>query len=169
MYSVRKAKVPSGGLLSGCLPRFDFVDAYSVCVSDEQATDIDELARAAFRHVPNWASALMKLRNLLVRPFGLKTTYDPAANSLAGPLEAGLRVGIFRVYARTPTEVLMGEDDKHLDFRVSVRVEGPPGERQVLVATVVCFNSWLGRLYLTLVRPFHRVIVPAIMRRSLDV
>ena len=167
MDPVQKSEVPSDGLLSDCLPRFDFADAYSLPISDEQAADIDGLARAAFQHVPNWILILMKLRNLLVRPLGLKTTYDTTSNFLVGPLEVGSRVGIFRVYGRTPTEILMGEDDKHLDFRVSLRVEGPRGNKQVLVATVVCFNSGLGRFYLALVRPFHKVIVPAVMRQSL--
>jgi hypothetical protein len=79
-----------------------------------------------------------------------------------------MRVGVFRVYERTDDEVLLGEDDRHLDFRVSMLLqrEGLEAPR-VVVATVVRYNGRLGRLYFAVVRPFHRRIVPAMLRRTL--
>ena len=35
-----------------------------------------------------------------------------------------------------------------------------------IVSTVVQFKSWLGRAYFLLVRPFHKLIVPAMLRTA---
>ena len=51
-------------------------------------------------------------------------------------------------------EVVLGFDDKHLDFRIVVAVAGG----FATVTTIVrCHNAW-GRAYLTAIMPFHRVI-----------
>jgi hypothetical protein len=40
-------------------------------------------------------------------------------------------------------------------------------DRQVVVSTIVRFHNWLGRAYFVPVRPFHRLIVPAMIRYGL--
>ncbi len=54
---------------------------------------------------------------------------------------------------------MLGEDDRHLDFRTAVTLVHEQ-ERRLLVSTtsVRCHNS-LGRLYLATIRPFHIKIV----------
>ena len=65
--------------------------------------------------------------------------------------------GIFAVHSATPDEVILGADDRHLDFRVSVlrSVE----QDLVAISTWVHPHNLAGRLYLTGVYPFHRIIV----------
>jgi hypothetical protein len=101
----------------------------------------------------------MGLRNALVAPLGLVATRSALAR-------AGDRIGIFPVLAETLDEVLLGLDDRHLDFRVCVRVLDDGGERLGLVATLVRFHGALGRAYFLPVRPAHRLIVPAMLRRG---
>lgn len=62
---------------------------------------------------------------------------------------------------------MLGEDDQHLDYRVSVRLEREQGKCWVVVSTVVKFNNGLGRAYFVPVRPVHKIIVPAMMRYGL--
>ena len=58
-----------------------------------------------------------------------------------------------------------GFNDRHLDFRLIVDVT-PSGEaRQVTATTLVRTHNRLGRLYLAIIMPFHRLIVPAMLRR----
>lgn len=78
----------------------------------------------------------------------------------------GERIGIFPVVARTPDEILLGLDDRHLDFRVSVRVADEESANLGIVSTLVRFNGWLGRAYFLPVRPAHRLIVPVMLRRG---
>jgi hypothetical protein len=93
------------------------------------------------------------LRNLAVTPFGLKR---------GAPIGAE-RIGIFPVVSASPNRVVMGFDDAHLDFRVVVDVAPEGNGRHVTATTFVRTRNRLGRLYLAAVKPFHRVIVPAML------
>jgi hypothetical protein len=52
-----------------------------------------------------------------------------------------------------------------LDFRVVVDVTPPGGVRQVTATTLVKTHNRLGRTYLAIILPFHRRIVPALLRQ----
>ena len=67
--------------------------------------------------MPAWIDRLLRLRNALVRPLGLKTAYDPAAVSASGPLAPGMRVGIFQVYDVDEREVLIVFSDQDAYYR----------------------------------------------------
>lgn len=156
-------------LAATSLPRIDYADAYLVRLPVGRRYTLDEAVALVFATVPGWVKGLMQLRNALVRPFGLKV--DPPCGALGhhDPLVPGARVGIFRVFDRRPDELLLGEDDRHLDFRASVLLRDEGEVQWATVTTVVRFNNALGRAYFTVVRPFHQLIVPALMRRALRV
>lgn len=134
----------------------EFADAFRIEIAD---TNIDS-RRAAERMVarqPRWAVALLSLRNFLVAPLGLKT-------SGAG---TGTRdmIGIFPVVSEAPDRLVAGFNDRHLDFRLVVDVTPSGATRQVTATTLVRTHNRLGRIYLAIIMPFHRVIVPAMLRR----
>lgn len=167
MSRVVAVPLPTGSLVAGSLPRIDYADAYQAQLPAGRRSTLDQAVALVLATAPGWVQALMRLRNALVRPFGLKV--DPPRASLGGggPLLPGGRLGIFRVIDRAPDELLLGEDDRHLDFRVSVLLQGEGAAQWATVSTVVaCHNAW-GRAYFALVRPFHRRIVPALLRRAI--
>lgn len=133
------------------LPDADFTDAYSVHVADP--LDALQAARRMVGRRPRWVNGLLMLRNLAVTPFGLKR---------GAPIGAE-RIGIFPVVSVSPERVVMGLNDAHLDFRVVVEVAPEGSGRQVTATTFVHTRNRLGRLNLAAVKPFHRVIVPALL------
>jgi Protein of unknown function (DUF2867) len=74
-------------------------------------------------------------------------------------------VGVFKVLDRQDDEILLGEDDRHLNFRASVQLKREAEKCWAIVSTVVQFNNWLGHAYFVPVRPIHKIIVLAMMRR----
>jgi hypothetical protein len=160
---------PPGNLAAVSLPRVDYADAYLARLPAGRRYTLDEAVALVFATVPGCVKGLMQLRNLLVRPFGLKVDPSREAPGRAGPLLPGARVGIFRVFDRRPDELLLGEDDRHLDFRVSVLLRDEGEAQWATVTTVVSFHNALGRAYFAVVRPFHQIIVPALIRRALRV
>jgi hypothetical protein len=118
------------------LPGHQFADAYKVPAP--HGLDAIEATRLAFAHEPLWVRTLMGLRNLLGRVVGLKSA--PA--------------GGFPVIRQSANEVLLGFNDKHLDFRVVVAVAGG----FATITTIVRWHNGWGRAYLTAIMPFHRVI-----------
>jgi Protein of unknown function (DUF2867) len=102
---------------------------------------------------PRWVEGLLVLRNLAVAPFGLKRGAPVGAE----------QIGIFPVVSASSERVVMGFDDAHLDFRVVVEVAREESGRRVTAMTFVRTRNRLGRLYLAVVKPFHRAIVPAML------
>lgn len=138
----------------------DFVDAFRVALPAAAPATAAGVAYALLGQAPAWVRYLLRLRDALVHPLGLRTF--PAQSGRPDPtaLRPGDRFGPFRVFSVGAGEVLLGQDDWHLNFRVAVR-RLPDA---AVVTTVVHCRHWLGRLYFALIRPFHRRIVPAMLR-----
>lgn len=134
-----------------------FADAFCIEISDRNL-DARRAAERMMSRQPRWAGALLALRNVLVAPLGLKTS----VTSRDAPRDM---IGIFPVVSETPDRLIAGFNDRHLDFRVVVDVTAPDGIRQVTATTVVKTHNRLGRTYLAVIMPFHRLIVPALLRQ----
>jgi hypothetical protein len=146
MQRVRPDTLPPTSTLWSLHQPGDFLDCYSV-------TSTLSPREAATRGVslPGWARWLLALRNLLVRPFGLKT----------GAVARAKAIGIFPVCTESADEMILGLDDRHLDFRVALfRQAG-----RVYMSTWVRPHNLAGRIYLRLVMPFHILICRGMVAR----
>jgi hypothetical protein len=143
----------TGPLLAGA----QFRDAFSVVVVDA-ALDARHAAEKMLGRSPRWIEQLLALRNFLVAPFGLKT---------GAPKEPGRSdiIGLFPVVSERPDRLVAGFDDKHLDFRVVVDVAAAGHGQRVTATTLVLTHNLLGRVYLTTILPFHRLVVRALLRQ----
>ncbi|MGY4305074.1 hypothetical protein ACVIJ6_002317 [Bradyrhizobium sp. USDA 4369] len=135
----------------------DFADAFRVTV-EASALDARTAAELMLGQAPTWMAALLKLRNLLVRPFGLKTSGADARHSR--PM-----IGIFPVVDETPQRIVLGFDDRHLDFRVVIDAASHGETSQVTATTLVQTHNALGRIYLTIIMPFHRLVAKTMLRQ----
>lgn len=117
----------------------DFLDTYAV-PSDLPVRKAAEVIVA----FPEWVAALMRLRTVLVTPFGLKTEAS----------DTGSMMGPFPIEAETEDEIIAGFNDTHLDFRVSIlRHDG-----KIHLSTWVHRHNLLGRIYLATIMPFHILV-----------
>jgi hypothetical protein len=137
-----------------------FIDAYAVAVSDA-GLDARHAAIRMIEHGPGWIEVLMRLRNLIMAPFGVKT---PTPGRPSDPN----RIGIFPLVSETPERVIAGFDDSHLDFRVVVDIAPGARGRRVTATTLVLTHNLLGRGYLAAIMPFHKLVVRAMLRRLAD-
>jgi hypothetical protein len=147
----------------------NLADAFSIRLPADASANPDVLARFIFAEQPSWIGALIQVRDGIVAGFGLKTARHLATLSSDGTAP---RISIFRVFSSSETEIVLGENDKHLDFRVSILCTpaSPPATGgQLTLSTVVHCHNRLGRAYLSVIAPFHRQIVKASLRRAADV
>ena len=163
--SVTPVPLPPNTAIIHLYARTHLADAYAVDLPPDASTDPEVLARFIFTQRSAWGDALMHLRDRLVERLGLKTTAQMASLS---PEEQAARIAIFRIYNKTATEIVLGEDDSHLDFRVSVlcSAASPDGARRVTVSTVVHCHNLLGRIYIRIIAPFHRRLVQHSLRSA---
>jgi hypothetical protein len=146
-------EVDRAALLAGA----QFVDAFRIAV-EGRALDARDAAQRMMGRTPRWIETLLSLRNALVTPFGLKT-------SGAGEKAPGGVIGIFPVLSETPGRLVAGFDDRHLDFRVVVDVVAAGQGQQVTATTLVRTHNLLGRCYLAIILPFHRLVVRSLLRQ----
>ncbi|MEG1699932.1 MAG: DUF2867 domain-containing protein [Alistipes sp.] len=140
----------------------DYCDRFEEVISDSgNRIGIADVGGMFADPGPKWVSALMALRNRIVGCFGLKADAVPA--------DGKPRVGVFEVLGQTDQTMILGEDDKHLDFRIQLSLthDGGGDRKRVTVTTLVRYHNRLGHIYFFFVRPFHRMIVPAVMKRRL--
>ena len=138
------------------LPGAQFADSFSVAVGD--SVDARRAAETMILQQARWIKMLIALRNGLVTPFGLKTP-------VAGDRRDRSTIGFFPVVSELPERLVAGLNDSHLDFRLVVDVAGKAGRRSVTATTLVLTHNLLGRTYLAIILPFHRVIVRSMLQR----
>lgn len=85
----------------------------------------DRLAERSVGRALAWSRGWFALQNRIVSVFGFKTPAARGKNAAGygGEWESGERVGIFEVLARSTDEIVLGDNDRHLDLRVSLLVE----------------------------------------------
>lgn len=152
MKPVSRVFADAGQVLAGA----QFADSYALTVDGLRLDAIIATQRVLGR-TPAWVTWLMAIRNLAVKPLRLRTSFDRIASPNA-------RIGWFPVISQSARQVVLGFDDRHLDFRILVEVKGfGVGPQEVSASTVVKTHNLLGRVYLAIVKPFHRIIVPAML------
>lgn len=153
---IRKSELPRQSQAACYLP-VDFHDCFTCTTDRAQTLTPDDLMVAFWTTRPKWLAALFKIRNILVRPFGLKS-----GEADAGELEKAIRNGrdyqLMSVVEKTPRETIISLDDKHLKAWFSVYIEGTESSN-IYLSTLVKFHNRLGVAYFLVIRPFHAMIV----------
>ena len=162
---VTPVALPPQSAIANLYKSVNLADAYSIQLPPSASSDPDVLARFVFSHQPAWIIVLTKIRDAIVVGFGLKTSGHLASL----PDAKANRISFFKVYNTSEAEIVLGEDDKHLDFRVSLlcsKREASEAGHTLTLSTVVHCHNLLGRTYLSVIAPFHRLIVKATLRRA---
>ncbi len=153
------APLPINSRLRDDGQQFHYVDSCTVPLQHSDATAHDAVT-AFFQSSPKWLNALFKLRNKIVGALGLKTgTADLA--ELRPPYRIGQKFGLFKLISLSQTEAIMGEDDRHLNFRTSFIVAAPT----LVISTAVLFHNRWGKLYFFIIKPFHRMMMPIMAKK----
>jgi hypothetical protein len=155
--SVAPIELPRDSELAGSYGSASFADAFAVSIG-HGAVDLDTAARLVLNNSPAWLRSLLALRDAMVLPLGIKTTGQLKSQLAEQPFD---HIGFFRVLSRQDHELVVGERDKHLDFRASIliRADAETGFDQVVATTVVHCNNWTGRVYIRAIEPFHKMVV----------
>jgi hypothetical protein len=126
---------------------------------------------------PLGVSHLMRFRNALVQPLGLRTSPlgCPASSLLARQSEHWF-AGRYPVLDQLCTQsdrraqVVLGADDKHLAFRSCVGVHlRADGSAEFTLGTRVRTRNAFGLVYMALIDRVHRsYVTPAMLRLAVD-
>lgn len=133
----------------GLNKHYDYTDNFSEIVHSTRPIGAEELADIFFR-APQWIITLMKCRNTMVKPFGLKG--EKKLSDL--------------IKIESENVASLNKIDKHLDYEVMLITENlGNGNQRISVSTKVCLHNWLGKLYFAVIKPFHRLICKTLIKR----
>ncbi len=159
--------IPNDSLILQDPLKIDYQDAYAIRIPAKFAVPPAHLVKLFFECIPNWASALLGIREVLAKLIGLKTAQGINVQQQLQEYrgEPGQSIALFHTLKRSDTEILTGENDSHLDFRLSYIGQTKQDTFEIILATTVQMNSWIGRLYFLPVKPIHRILVKALLKR----
>ena len=153
--------VPETSIILKNFGKVHYLDVYKIQTKSNDS--VDKISTELFK-IPKWVNNLMKLRDFLVGVFGLKTGKKEDIQ-IEPYYEVGNRAVYFTVIDRAENEIVMAENDKHLNFRTSVMIERDDTSTAIYLSTIVQYNNFFGRLYFFFVKPFHRLIVRSLLKR----
>lgn len=160
IWTVRRVEPPPASAISGWYAGADLLDSYGVELATDGAT-MRAIADRTLGAPPYWSRALVAVRDAAVVPFGVRTSGE-----LRRARPDPTRVDFFPILSESPDEIVLGEDDHHLDFRLSLlRQVGPHGS-MLTATTAVRTHNRLGRLYLRAIHPFHILVARATVARA---
>jgi hypothetical protein len=178
LATVRAVSLPSESELRPLYNSAYFVDAFAVTLPAQRVTtyEPDAVARAVFDQSPIWFSLLMWIRDHVMSIFGVKRSTEIRA---AAEKKGVQTIAVFPILSYTKDEVILGENDKHLDFQTSFLLrEGhfrgannKDSDRQIreaVVTTVVHCHGLFGKAYITVIKPFHVLFVKYALARVPD-
>src|SRR5476651_2089461 len=130
----RAVPMPSNSVLAPLYADADLLDAFAIQLPAEASDDLEVLARAAFERPAGWIRALTGIRDVVMATVGVKSSRAIGLAAAArGPV-----IGYFPLLSKSATELVVGEDDRHLDFRVTIQLHADAvNGRELVVGTVV--------------------------------
>src|SRR5579863_2523236 len=151
---VRRTTPPPESVVANWYKNASLLDSYSIDLSASEPSSMRALATLTLGNPPAWQKALIALRDAMVTPFGLKTS-----GAVRASRDSDERVNFFPVHWEGKDEIVLGADDRHLDFRLSLLRRPSPTGASLIATTVVHAHNALGFAYLNAIRPFHQLVV----------
>ena len=148
--------LPNSSNANSFISKIDFVDSYKIeLLKDEE---IKEIYLKLLSNNSTLIKSLMSFRNKIMSLFGFKTEIKHSNN--IKDIQVGNKVGFFTIYYIDEHEIIAGEKDKHLDFCVSFYKK----DVNLTVTTLVQYNNFFGKIYMNLVKPFHKFVVKNMLK-----
>ena len=166
MTVTRRSTPPASAFLPDLADAYHW-DSYEAPLRRDDLA-MHEIYLALFAHHPPWARRLLALRNRIVVPLGLRasTATQVENDEPKSAFVVGEKIAHFTLLGQNDTEIVTGGDDKHLDFRVSVRKSIEGGASRVALSTAVMPHNFFGKAYLHTILPFHRLGVRMLLSNA---
>ena len=161
MWNVKAVAVPSADFLASRRSKHSFRDALSAPLSNTSIS-ASQAQLAIFSHMPHWVNKLMALRNKIVGLFGFEVATDATLHTAQADLKLGDRAGFMKVIAVNKQEVISFAEDKHMSFYICVSIQNA----NVVVSTMVNLKTTIGKIYMTIIKPFHWVIARVVINNA---
>ena len=148
-----------------------FNDSYSVITVNNELDPL-HIYLLMVNNTPVWINSLLSIRNKIVKLLGLKDVgqlgeVDYINHSDADEL-TDAKLDIFTIESFSENEMILTLNDRHLNIKMSILKRKHTDETEVIVSTIVNFNNKLGKVYMFIISPFHRLVMMRLMNNILN-
>jgi hypothetical protein len=156
---VIKQKIRLSDSQKSLFTKIDFIDTFS---TTNHSSNIEEITTLIFNTTPKWINSLFALRNRIAGLFGYGIELPRDYNE---NFKVGEYIKFFKIYSISDNEVILGADDSHLNFRVLI-IDDKSSSHNIKVITIVEFNNLKGKIYMSVINPFHKLIVRRMVKNA---
>jgi len=132
--------------------KIDFSDTFS---TTNHVNNLNEISNIIFNTTPKWIAGLFKIRNSIGKLIRLKSTKPTDYNT---DYKVGGYVSFFKIFYISDDEIILGANDNHLNFRAVIN-NTKTEINNIKVTTLVEYNNIKGKIYMALIKPFHRLVI----------
>ena len=150
---IREMDFPTASQINGKEKGVCYQDAFTFSVTKSGLSAV-HVYHGIFAHLPKPVQIAMKVRNSIVKWFGFSAG-DTEMSLALEDIKVGARAGflVFEVVAEN--EIITAAYDKNMDMWLSVM---RLSDQQYVVATLVNLKTRTGKFYMTLIKPFHKLV-----------
>jgi len=169
--NIIEVELNEGYLISKQSKEVDYSDVFQMKTKSlDEIPEPKDCMIAFFKSFPPFFIKLILFRERIAKIFGIKTATkttkeerEKILNEFEGKI--GDSITIFKVINKENIELLTGQTDKHLDFKLSFISYEKDNHAIIELATAVNIHNLLGKMYFFFVRPFHRFYMKRILKR----
>ena len=164
-----RCDVPSESALGRALiERADFRDSYRAPLHRPEVGVI-EIFFAIFAHRPVWMKLMLIARNQVAGLAGLDTptTSEILNIERRNRYVVGQKIGPWPIFFLGPEELIVGRDNKHMDFRLSIMKIRDGHGASVVVSTLCMVHNRFGRYYLSSITPLQKIGLRKLLANAL--
>lgn len=171
---ITEVKISKAYLIAQLSTKIDYADSFQLKTHLlKNVPKPKDCLVAFFKSFSPFLTKLIITREIIAKKLGLKTENkitNNQRNKLIDEFEGNIgdSIAIFEVLHKNDTELLTGQTDKHLDFKLSFICYKENEDKIVELATTVKFHNLLGKIYFFFVKPFHRYFMKRILKRMND-
>lgn len=159
MKLVIEEHTPLTEAFKSLLPKIDFFDIFS---TTNHVDSLELISHKIFNTTPKWVAFLFRIRNSIANIIGLKHELPKDFNE---NFKVGGYIKFFKIFDIKTDQVILGANDKHLNFRAIItRTEDT--NYNIKLTTLVEYNNNLGKIYMAIVKPFHRIVVKHMVKNA---
>lgn len=140
------------------IDKIDYTDTFDVELSKDEP--LKDLYLKLVNSKSKTTDTLMSIRNKIMSLFGAKVVDKKTQDDF----EVGNKIGLFKIYYISEQEIIAGEKDWHLDFCISFYKK----DEKVILSTFVKYHNTFGKVYMNIIKPFHKLLVKNSLKNLLD-
>ena len=159
--------IPRSDKILDSFGRVNYEDRFCFFLKTKNKYEVDFIILKLIKSIPKWFKYILNLRNAIVNVFGLKTgkienIYEYTENL---NFKQNQSIGVVFIFLKEKNHLIAELRDKHLDLRFSISIKHEENTTKLSLSTIVKFNNIFGKIYFFLIRPFHRLIIPNILKK----